>query len=83
MGIFTLPVHYAGKYAGEYTADLLIEYGPDVAATGNAWVKLEVTPEPTWLLPDLVETLNTGAWNDEGEASLKAACEALEEKGSY
>jgi thiazole synthase len=26
-------------------------------ATGNNWVKLEVTPEPTYLLPDGVETL--------------------------
>jgi thiazole synthase len=27
------------------------------AATGNNWIKLEVTPEPTYLLPDPVETL--------------------------
>jgi thiazole synthase len=27
------------------------------AATGNEWVKLEVTPEPAYLLPDPVETL--------------------------
>jgi thiazole synthase len=27
------------------------------AATGNNWVKLEVTPEPNYLLPDPVETL--------------------------
>jgi thiazole synthase len=27
------------------------------AATGNSWIKLEVTPEPTYLLPDPVETL--------------------------
>ncbi|NLH49548.1 MAG: thiazole synthase [Myxococcales bacterium] len=27
------------------------------AATGNNWIKLEVTPEPNYLLPDPVETL--------------------------
>ena len=27
------------------------------AATGNNWIKLEVTPEPTYLLPDPIETL--------------------------
>jgi len=27
------------------------------AASGNAWIKLEVTPEPVFLLPDPVETL--------------------------
>ena len=32
---------------------------------------------------DLVETLNTGAWNDETEAGLKAACDDFAEKGSY
>ncbi len=32
---------------------------------------------------DLAAQLNTGAWNDDIEAALKAACEAFEEKGSY
>ena len=32
---------------------------------------------------DLVDTLNTGAWNDDVEGALKAACDDFAEKGSY